>query len=428
MAILALIAVIVLGILLSRSLGNADVGTDPSPTPFSNVSDEVDTAALVFGISDTDAISVTLDSPLSLLVNGKTFSVRTEQVSADGVWTPLLSNEDQAVWVYGTIVNYVMAIADNEQNRAVLEQLQPGDELQLSTRLGTTLTFSFDSSQLVPTTQTDIYNQTHPGITLILTGSGDESRLVVNGRHVVTENDAGSSNVVGLGETAQLENLQITVPGVTYIPERPEVPPGFAFFQVDYEIQNVGLTAFDSSLLQFTLVDDVGNQYALNPVASQVGNFPVATGFINSGTRLQATAGYQIPIGLASKALSWVVTRLDSGTQLQVTIPFTGNASTGAQNTQVVLTEAVVGSDLNSLNLTGQITNLNTQPIVVTSTDIQLVGSDGAAYLLLSTNPSLPWTVASGQVREFRLLYQAPGTDSVVFTIYNQSFQLSGFR
>lgn len=427
-AVLALLGVIFLGALLLRDRnGRNEISGDPTPTPFGNNASSA-LEPIAFGISGSDSLSVTLDAPLSLMVGGKAFEVRGERVSADGIWTPQFVSEDQAVWVYGSVVNHLIGLAESENNRAVLESLQPGDEMTLETSLGTTLTYAFETQQLVSTSNTDAFAQTHPGLTLFMLGSEGDERLVVNGRHIVTDTDSGIGNVIGLGETAQLESLQFTVPSVAYVPDRPEVPAGFAFFQVDFEVQNVGLTAFDTSLLEFSLVDSVGNRYALNPVASQVGNFPALSGFLNSGELVQASAGYQIPIGLSSNALSWVVTKRDSNTQLQVTIPFTGNAITGAQGTQIELNRAEVGPDLTTLILGGQITNLNTQPIVITQDDIELLGADGAEYLLLSTNPPLPWTISPGDNMLFNLIYQPPVTDTAVFTIFNQSFQLAGFQ
>jgi hypothetical protein len=121
-----------------------------------------------------------------------------------------------------------------------------------------------------------------PGITLILLGSDGNERLVVRGRYVVSAADDVMENIVGLAETAQLGNLQISANSTTYIADRAEIPAGFAFFLVDFTIQNVGLTAFDTADLQLGLNDGLGNQYALSPAAGQLGARPPLTGFINA--------------------------------------------------------------------------------------------------------------------------------------------------
>lgn len=429
-ALVALLAVVVLSIILIQSSGDEDGDTAVSgtPTPFgSSESELLGGEPLVVGMSDSSTISVTLDSPVTLSLPGQQFNVQTQVIGADGTWTPATDDAGTAVWVYGSIVNYVVGIPNSDENRALLEQLAPGDEMMLTTRGGTRFTFSFNSRASVPVTNRDVFAQTTPGITLVLLGSEGTERLVVNGRYVVAEADSQAGNVVSLGETAQLENVQITVNSTTYIADRAEIPPGFALFVVDYQIQNVGLTALDSGQLQLGLVDNLGNQYVLNPLATQLGNFPALAGFLNANQVAQASAGYQIPLGLESDTLSWVVTNSGSGAQVYVTLPFTGGAAAAAGSV-ISLARADVSTDRTSLILGGQITNLGTQPIVITESDIALQTQDGAIYLLLSTNPPFPWTVPPGQTLQFFLTYQLPPTDTAVFRVLNQGFQLTSLR
>jgi len=297
----------------------------------------------------------------------------------------------------------------------------------LTTQSGTEYTFTFNSRNTVPTSNRDVFAQNMPGITLVLLGSEGQERLVVHGRYVVSEATAENDNVVSLGETAQLDNVQITVTGASYLPDRPETPPGFALYQIDYQIQNVGLSAFDTGNLQITLLDDLGNQYATNALASQLGNNPSLDGFVNAGQTAQATAGYQVPIGLSSSSLHWVVMRADTGSQVQVNIPFTGPGG-GTEAVDISLARADVSPDLTNLQLGGQVTNLGTQPVVVTERDISLSTDDGSVYPILSTNPAFPWMVAPGQTAQFFLTFQRPPTDAAVFIVLNRPFQLSGLR
>lgn len=428
-AVVALLAVIVLTVILIRSGQDDEVDTAVSgtPTPFGSTDGGFAGEPLVVGMSDSDTISVTLDSPTTLSLPGQQFNVQTQVIGADGTWTPAVDEAGTAVWIYGTIVNYVVGLPDSEANRALLDGLSPGDEMMLATRGGTRYTFSFNSRTTVPVTDRNVFAQNTPGITLVLLGSEGTERLVVNGRYVVSEGDSQGGNVVGLGETAQLENIQLTVNSTTYIADRAEIPPGFALFVVDYQIQNVGLTALDSGNLQLGLVDSLGNQYVLNPLATQLGNFPALSGFLNANQVAQASAGYQIPLGLQSDTLSWVVTNTRSGAQVYVTLPFTGGASAAA-GSSVTLARVDISTDLLSLNLGGQVTNLGTQPIVITESDVALQTQDGSIYLLLSTNPPFPWTVPPGQTLQFFLTYQRPPTDTAVFRVLNQGFQLTNLR
>ncbi len=429
-ALVALLAVIVLTVILIQQgqEGDGDTAVSGTPTPFGGSAESsLSGESLVVGVSDSATISVTLDTPITLSLPTQQFNVQTQVIGADGTWAPSVDEPGTAVWVYGTIVNYVVGLPDSDENRALLESLAPGEEMTLTTRGGTRYTFSFNSRTTVPVTNRDIFAQTMPGITLVMLGSEGSERLVVNGRYVVSESDNQASNVVGLGETAQLENIQLTVNSTTYIADRAEIPPGFALFVVDYDIQNVGLTAIDSGSLQFSLVDRLGNQYVLSPLATQLGNFPPLSGFLNANQIAQASAGYQIPLGLESETLSWVVTNSNSGAQVYVTLPFTGGAAAAA-GSSVTLARVEVSTDLASLLIGGQITNLSTQPLVITESDVALQGQDGSVYLLLSTNPPFPWPVPPGQTLQFFLTYQRPPADTAVFRVLNQGFQLTSLR
>ncbi|MCA9942280.1 MAG: DUF4352 domain-containing protein [Anaerolineales bacterium] len=428
-ALVALLAVIVLSVVLVRQgrTDDADADVAGTPTPFGGSESALGGDPLVVGMSDSTTISVTLDSPITLSLPTQQFNVQTQVIGADGTWTPAAGEPGTAVWVYGSIVNYVVGLPTSDENRALLEGLAPGDEMTLATRGGTRYRFSFNSRTSVPVTNRDIFAQTTPGITLVLLGSEGSERLVVNGRYVVEESSGQADNVVGLGETAQLENVQITVNSTTYIADRAEVPPGFALFVVDFQVQNVGLSAIDSSVLQLGLVDASGNQYVLNPQGTQLGNYPALSGFLNANQVAQASAGYQIPLGLESDTLSWVVTNSNSGAQVYVTLPFTGGSAAAAGST-ISLARVEISTDLTGLILGGQVTNLGTQPLVITESDVALQGQDGAVYLLLSTNPPFPWPVPPGQTLQFFLTYQRPPSDTAVFRVLNQGFQLTNLR
>lgn len=437
-ALFAIIAVCVLAFLLLRPLFTDDENTTtadgPTPTPFSPLVGEGIAVAggepLVVGISDSATISVALDIPISLSLSGERFPVTTEMVTSDRNWAPTIDGDSSAVWVYGTIINYVLGLPDSGSNQTLLGGLSTGSEIALTTRGGVNYTFAFESRERVLSSSGDVFAQNTPGITLLLIGAEGDERTVVKGRYVVPEarGSGNASPVLELGETAQFEDVQLTVTGASYVLDRPEAPSGFAFYLVNYRIQNISLTALDTNVLQLLLLDELGNQYTLSPVASRLGNYPPLGGFLNSNQALEATAGYQIPIGLNSPALSWVVTRSDVGGQVQVTIPFTGGPGV-ARGTSVSLARAEVSPDLTSIILGGQVANLGDQPILVTEDDVLLTTNDGSIYLMLSTNPPFPWTVVEGQSVQFLVSFQRPpDADAALFTVLNQPFELNGLR
>ena len=433
LAVISLAAVCGLGYTLLRSSGEDNGGEEPGePTPFpgavdSGIAGSVTDDALVYGISDTTTVSVTLDVPVTLSFAGRNLAVQAVTINADGSWSPVPSGGDSAGWVYGSIVNYIMGLPPTEENRTTLESLTPGSQMVLTTQSGAEFIFESGNSRMVAANDQSIFSQLTPGMTVALMETGETDRLVVNGRYLLTETIGGASSgstMVGVGETAQLSDVQVTVTGVTYLPNDPNTPPGFAFYIVNFQIFNAGTTAVDVSKLQLTLVDEIGNQYALNPVASRLGeNAPLTGGFLNPGTALPISVGYQVPDGLVSTSVTVTVTRTDTGDQVQVNLPFSG--SDAAQHTVIALQSVEVSSDLASMNMVGTITNNGDQAVLVTQEDVWLRTPEGSSYLMLSTNPPFPWTVPPGQTLQYAVTFQTPiGANTAIFTVLNQSFQL----
>lgn len=438
LVVISLLAICGLGYALWRSGAGGDSETaepapgDPTPFPESGAGQTGSTTgggeALVYGISDSSTVSVTLDVPVSLSIGGRNLMVQPVSINSDGTWSPPVAGEDTVAWVHGSIVNYIMALTPADQNKAMLESLASGDQMVITTQSGSEIIFEFESSSLVPVNDTSHFSQLTPGLTLALLAEGNDERLVADARFLMTESSRSaenSSSQVGVGETAQLANLQVTATGATYLPNDPNTPPGFAFFIVDFQIYNAGTNAVDISNLQLTLIDEVGNQYALNPVASRLGeNAPLTGGFLSAGDTLAVSVGYQVPQGLASTSLILTVRRTDTGEQVLVNIPFSGGNA--VQNTSIALQSVTVSADLASMNLTGQIVNNGDQPVVATQEDVWLRTTDGASYLMLSTNPGFAWTIPPGQTLQYAVTFQTPpGADTAIFNVLNQSFQLS---
>lgn len=433
-AVVALLAACIMGFILLRPMisGGDETGGDGTPaagepTPFPETTAVSVDQPVVVGVSDSGTISVTLDAPATLDMLGDQWAVQPQNIAVDGLWNPEL-DEDSAAWVNGTIVNYVFGLDDTEANRALLESLAPGEQIMVTSRQGVTHTFTFDNRNVVPSSDRSVFNQQTPGITLVLLGSDDDNRLVVRGRYEVDATaQTSGGNVIQMGETAQLGDVQFTPQASSFLTNRPEAPAGFGFFLIDFVMQNVGLSAVDTSAYRFTLSDELGNQYALNPIASRLGNYPPLTGFINAGQSATATAGYQIPAGLVSANLTWTITAPD-GTQAQAIIPFTAGGAAG-QSAVISLQQATITPDLNNLVIVGQVTNVGVQPLVIAPEDISLRTPAGSDYLLLATNPPFPWTVPPNQTLQFAVTYQRPiASASAVFTILSQPFELSGLQ
>lgn len=410
-------------------------GENVEPTPFTPVAGGASPGAesIVYGISDTQTISVTLDVPVTLAIGERDFVVLSQTINSDSTWSPGISSDSTAGWVYGSIINYIMALQSTGENADLMRSLSPGNELILTTQSGADFIFEVEGSRLVAIDDQSIFTQLSPGMTLILMGDQNGERLVVDGRHVITDSPSGSGGSetnpeVGIGEPVQLDGLQVTITNATYVPDHPETPPGFAFFILDGMLLNGGNTTVDAGMLRLVLADETGNQYVLNPVASSLGeNAPLTGGFLTAGQTLPFSVGYQIPTGLFSTTLMAQVVRLDTGAGVQIKIPF--SARNAVDEATISLQSVELSEDLASLIMTGQITNNGGQPVVVAQSDVTLRTPDGASYLILSSNPPFPWTIPAGQTLLYVVTFQRPvSSDTAVFTVLNQPFQLNNLN
>lgn len=426
-ALIAFLAVCALSIALVQVLRNNGTTAVAEPTPFSGtpVPFPSNINPIVMGSSDTDTISMTVDIPLTLRVADQAFAVQPIVVGIDGNWSSADMDEESATWVYGTVINSVYGLADTSDNKQLLNDLVPGDKLVVTMRSGYEQPFTFTQRETVASSNQTIFAQQTPGITLLIVGERGSERLMVKGVFdAAAVNNRTQANMFELGEPAQLQDLQITVNSAAYTNDPNNA--GFAYYLVDYQIQNLGLSAFDTSALRFTLLDDLGTQYATNPSANQSGNFPPLSGFLNANQTSTATAGFQIPAGLNSRNLRFVITH-PQGAQSEVEIPFRSGGL--SQGNSITLNIVSVSPDFTSLNLNGQVVNLGSQPTVITEADVSLKTPDGTSYLITSVNPPFPWTAAPGQTLSYSVSYRYPLTgNSAVFTIASQPFQLSNLE
>jgi len=382
-AIGASIASLVLLCLFAFLLLRPQDSEDPTPTPETPDQPQIDTDKFPYeAISQAGAITVTLETPIFLDVSGEQFSVQAEILPAEGVWTPPTLSETTVAWVYGSVINYVFGLDDTNENQALLEGLAVGDEIALTTRSGSSSTFIVSSRNQVASDNREIFSQRAPGVTLVVIEDDlEESRLVVQGRYVQsdTQVELDAGRIVDMGETAQIESLQITVSAISTQYDLPGVPQGFAVLHIDYQVQNVGTSAVDTSSLTTVLADDVGNLYALNPTVSQLGNNPPLGDSISPGQTVLATAGYQLPAGLSSPILRWQVSIVGTANGIQVNIPFQ-DTSAAEQQTNIQVTEITLPPDGSSLLIIGQIVNQGNQPVIINVSDVSLTNSTGTVY------------------------------------------------
>lgn len=374
----------------------------------------------------TGTLSIDLDPPQLLTIRNRDYPIESEFVSQEGGWVG--DDGGEIEWVFGSIINQVYGFPGDEANQILLEQLVPGDRVTVQYQSGETKSFLITGREIVERTNADLFAQSRPGINLVWLGQPETGgRLIVSGDFALpensTEDDLGSA-LAEVGETVQLADLRISVNDTAVVAGDPNTPPGFSLFLVNFQIENIGPRTLDTGLLRLVLADEDGNQYSLNPAASQAGPNPILAGFLETGVSRQATAGYQIPANLSSPQLMWSVSRTDSPGRVEVMIPFVGERNDAAQ---VTVDQAEVSLDGTTLQLAGSIQNNGEFPLVVNEGDLSLE-SNGTVYLIFSTTPGFPWTIGPGQSSRFSLSFQRPQTERATFSILGKGFELDGLR
>jgi hypothetical protein len=209
--------------------------------------------------------------------------------------------------------------------------------------------------------------------------------------------------------------------------DRPEAPSGFVILQIDAQVQNVGTGAFNTSSINMVLADDIGNLYALNPTASQLGNYPPLSGSVSPGQTILVTAGFQIPAGLSSPVLHWRVSIAGSNSTIQIDIPFQDISDSG-QQALIEVQDVTISPDGGSVLIVGQIVNAGEQLFLIDAGDVSLSSSTGTIFQMLSTNPAFPWSIPPNQTLLYGVTFQRPIGSEAIFTINGQSFQITGLR
>ena len=432
LALLGLLLVCAFGVLLVDPLNWLDDSSEETvevATPEEGgLNPDPDGSDAIVIFDGSSSLSIDMDAPTGIDLNGTTIPVRAQFVTEAGSWNPNIEEGRVAEWVFGTIVNPVFGLSGSEENELLLQKLVPGDRININYTSGEDREFLVSGRELISVEDSGLFAQNRPGVTLLwLGGNTPESRLVVYGEYTLPEtttNQIEDNRLADLGEPVSFGNLAITVNNAELVGSNGIAPPGFSIYHVDFTIDNQGNNTLDSGLLRISLKDALGNQYSMNAAAGVNGTNPVLTGFISPNSRTSATAAFQIPANLGGDRLEWRVNRVDIPGEVVVGLPFGGN---DAQNASVTLSTADVSEDGSTLIVSGSVTNGGAQPFQVNASDVSL-GESGTVYLVIATTPGFPWSVPPGQIVNFSLTFQRPVGSSATFTLLNNSFELNGIR
>lgn len=427
-------AVILLGttaFLIARSLGDNDAA-EGTPTIDPTILSEYVMPPADSILADNNTPQPQAETPSTISMKGLEFRVLPYVVQEDGLWQYPPGQSGTAVWVYGTIINYVFGIEHTDSNAALLESLTAGSPITMTTTSNSQYRFAFAGREEITSPGPDLLAQTQPGLTLMTLGGKGNARLVVHADYVLPDEglDTGGSAgpSVGVGEPTQLGDVRLTVLETAYVYDQPDTPNGWAFFQIEYQLENLSQETLDPNRFRMELQDGSGSIYSLNLPASQAGTFGYLMLTIPPNTVAMGTAGYLVPAPLQGPKLSWSFSRLDTPDRvIKVLIDFQPPAETvdPAWHSVVSLSGAELSGDRTLLTVWGTVLNNGENDLTVTLEDVTLRGAQDL-MALRAADPGLPWTVQPGAALSFRLAFQRPGSAVATFQLLNQPFELSG--
>ena len=377
-------------------------------------------------VAEVGDSQVALPVPVTLEVGGESFTVQSSAPD-EATWTSPSLPSTSAVWVYGTVVNYVLGLEATAENQGLVEEVRSGDSIRLRLSSGAQLTFRVTRQETVRPDDPSIFLQSRPGLTLVLLGDEDAERLALFSEFDRAEEptpEAGGPTT-SVGQPVQVGAVQVTLSEGHAERGGGDVPAGMMVYLVEFSLQNTGQSPLDPAGLVMELVDGVGNRYQPSLSASQRGRFgPLLQGVVPGGSA-DGTAGYLVPEGLVGPTLTWVFgPQATSELRARFAIPYVPPPVADTLP-EVTVREAFLGEGGEILHVVARIRNVGSSDLAATAADVSLSSSAGPGELRVAA-PPFPWTVAADQSREVELQFLRPEASSCVVTILGYTFEVSG--
>ncbi len=354
--------------------------------------------------------------PTQVSIGGTVFPV-VAVLPEQGRW-PLPAEQDQlGVWIYGTLINYVIGLPYTANTENLLSGLTSGERITLTLENGTALVFGSPQVKRVAPDDTSPLAQDTPELTLLTLGDDSSNRLVVKARYL-------PENVVPVDE----QNADGIVVRILRADVAQGVAPAeadSAYFVVEFELTNTTASAVDPTFFDMVLEDGRGQRYILNDTATSKGSYGRLTLPVLAGASVSGSAGYVIPRQITTP-LVWIF-RADvtSADAVRFVTSYTPPAPTPAVP-DVELQEAFLDANRNVVVVSGTVYNDGGLSLSVGAESVEMTSSGGRSTLVAST-PLLPWTITPDGYQDFELQFQVPAdVESVLLNVLGFTFEIEG--
>ncbi|MCX6017720.1 MAG: hypothetical protein NTZ50_04320 [Chloroflexi bacterium] len=428
MCVLACVALVLFAVSFGRG---ASLFPQPTPTPIPSP-----TVPLAFQLQNVVQVNRTPISPAipdRMDISGKSFVVHALHVDGEGAWQYDINDRRAAWWAVGSMVNYVVGLYNNTDNRALYDSLNPGDLISLNTSAGLQRYRVTEKVSLPAEDMSTLADQSKPRMTLIMLGQSGVSRDAL----IADYTDEGTpGEAVAWGAPVNLGDVRVLATDAGIIPGKDiGLLEGRNYYQVNLEVTNLVTEMVDTAQFTVDLVDGQGNRYAISPPgAIASGGFGWNKGVVKQGETLTLTSAFEVPAGMVGPMLEWSFRTLpDSPYVARVMIPYEAEAqptSTPAPTSQprlrIDVANANISPDGAEINVIGNLTDLTGRTLSISLQDVSLTGADGARAALNSSLPQVPWEVNAGSTLTFKLSFAMPVQLPATLSVLDQAIVIGG--
>ncbi|RME39182.1 MAG: hypothetical protein D6793_01475, partial [Thermoflexia bacterium] len=204
-------------------------------------------------VVEVGSAQVTLPVPVRLEARGKSFTVHP----ASRDWLAPTRAQDAALWLNGTVVNYVLGLPDTSENRSLFFALEGDLTLELSD--GVRRIFRVSRRSRVPAGDEQPLAQSRPSLTLILLDR-QEWQVVEADFAGQIEPTPAAGPAIGLQQPVQVGDVRVTVLEGHAARGGEGLPVGAVVYFVELAVENTSSSPLSTDGLVMELLDGAGNR------------------------------------------------------------------------------------------------------------------------------------------------------------------------
>ncbi|MBN2394258.1 MAG: J domain-containing protein [Anaerolineae bacterium] len=332
-----------------------------------------------------------------------------------GRWPLPHEQRSIAVWLYGTVINYVVGLPYAPATESVLAGLTSADRIMLTLDNGSVLAFGTPQIQRIDSGDLSPMAQDKPGLTVMMLESEQATRLVVHARYLPEESI--------FSQDQRVDGLKVEILETRVVNE----DNAAIYFIIEYQVTNESDAEMDATFFDMVLEDNAGQRYTLDLTATKLGQYGPLARSVAPKETATGSAGYAVLRTMPSP-VTWIF-RSDTTSANSTRFALTYEApQPGPAIPDVQLSNVFDDGTRNVIVINGTIYNDGESPLVVTLDNIKFTYGGGAGTLQAST-PLLPWNIGPDGFQDFEVQFSRPqGTDSVILEMLGFTYRIEGLE